>query len=168
MYELLFYVGSIVLRIVQQIGSSCQGIQTVLSSRKEPPLVRVGAQRVCIALHTRNGIGLRIHGIRQDAEIRLSCKFSGDQFDVLVHLWTDAFAGGKEIFGHIYFSIHVFLGDQLTVLVLEGKSMHIAEHGQLHSSISGYEPGQREIETDEEQEEKANEESDFFLVHNDA
>lgn len=44
--------------------------------------------------------------------------------------------------------------------------MHIADHRELHTSIPGNESGQREIEPDEEQDEKANEESDFFLVHN--
>ena len=44
--------------------------------------------------------------------------------------------------------------------------MYIADHGQLYTSIPGNESGQREIKSDEEQDEKANEESDFFLVHN--
>jgi hypothetical protein len=101
----------------------------------------------------------------EDAKIGVAREFVGNLFHVGIHFRTDAFTGGEKIFRHIYFPCHVFLRDELSILVDKREAMYIAEHRQLCFSVAGDEPGQCKIEPEEQQDEEAYKKTQFFLIH---
>jgi hypothetical protein len=66
-----------------------------------------------------------------DHKIRFVFKCLIYRFHIGIHPGADPFTGGKKIFYHAYFSQHILIGKNKSVLVGEMKRLHIADYRQF-------------------------------------